>query len=68
MKTSDIRRLSRADLEARLTEAENNMGELQYKHGMSQLENPLRIRQLRKDIARLRTLVRESDVQTASQG
>jgi large subunit ribosomal protein L29 len=67
MNTTEIRRLSRADLEARLAEAENNMGELQYKHGMSQLENPLRIRQLRKDIARLRTLVRELDLQPASQ-
>jgi ribosomal protein L29 len=43
------------------------MGELHYKHGMSQLDNPLRIRQLRKDIARLRTLLRELDTQPATQ-
>jgi large subunit ribosomal protein L29 len=67
MKSKEIRRMSRADLEARLVQAENDMGELHYKHGMSQLDNPLRIRQLRKDIARLRTLLRELDTQPATQ-
>ncbi|MDP2361458.1 MAG: 50S ribosomal protein L29 [bacterium] len=62
MKVKDIRLMSRADLDARLAEAEESMGELRYKQGMSQLDNPLRIRKLRRDIARLRTIVHELDL------
>jgi large subunit ribosomal protein L29 len=59
--------MSRADLDARLAEAEEAMGDLLYKKGMSQLDNPLRIRQLRKDIARLRTMLRQHELHTGSQ-
>jgi len=62
MKVKDIRLMGRADLDARLAEAEEQMGELRYKQGMSQLDNPLRVRQLRRDIARLRTILRELDL------
>jgi len=62
MNLKDFRLMSRTDIEARLTEAEASMADLRYKQGMSQLENPLRVRQLRKDIARLRTLVRELEL------
>jgi large subunit ribosomal protein L29 len=68
MKMTDIRLMNRTDLEARLLEAEEAMGELRYKQGMSQLDNPLRVRQLRKDIARLRTIMRELELKTGSQG
>ena len=68
MKTTDIRQMNRTDLEARLAEAQEAMGDLRYKQGMSQLDNPVRVRQLRKDIARLRTILRELDLKTGSQG
>lgn len=68
MKMTDIRLMSRGDLDARLAEAEDAMGELKYKRGMSQLDNPLRVRQLRKDIARLRTMLRALELKTESQG
>lgn len=62
MKTSDIRQMKPEDITARLVEAEASLSELKFKQGMSQLENPLEIRLLKKDIARLRTLLREAEL------
>lgn len=60
MKVNDMRQLSREDLQARLTEALDSMSELRFQQGTSQLENPLKVRALRRNIARLRTLLRET--------
>ncbi len=43
------------DLKARIQEDEQRLKKLQFAHGVSPLENPMTIRQLRKDIARLKT-------------
>ena len=43
------------DLNARIQEDEQRLKKLQFAHGISPLENPMSVRQLRKDIARLKT-------------
>lgn len=43
------------DLKARIQEDEQRLKKLLFAHGVSPLENPMTIRQLRKDIARLKT-------------
>ena len=43
------------DLKARIQEDEQRLKKLQFAHGLSPLENPMSVRQLRKDIARLKT-------------
>ena len=42
-------------LKARIQEDEQRLKKLQFAHGISPLENPMSVRQLRKDIARLKT-------------
>ena len=44
-----------ADLTARIQEDEMRLKKLQFGHAISPLENPMSIRELRKDIARLKT-------------
>jgi large subunit ribosomal protein L29 len=44
-----------ADLKARIQEDEMRLKKLQFGHAISPLENPMSIRELRKDIARLKT-------------
>jgi len=44
-----------ADLQARIQEDEMRLKKLQFGHAISPLENPMSIRELRKDIARLKT-------------
>jgi large subunit ribosomal protein L29 len=47
--------LSETDIKAKITEDELRLKKLQFAHGITPLENPMSIRELRKDIARLKT-------------
>ena len=59
MKTADLRELNREELIKKIDEAQVDLAELKFKHSMNQLENPMLIRKLRKEIARMNTLVTE---------
>jgi large subunit ribosomal protein L29 len=50
-----LKDLSETDLQARITEDELRLKKLEFAHAISPLENPMSIRGLRKDIARLKT-------------
>ena len=45
------------DLRARISEDELRLKKLQFAHAISPLENPMSIRSLRKDVARLKTVL-----------
>lgn len=47
--------LSQADIKAKIVEDELRLKKLKFAHGITPLENPMSIRALRKDIARLKT-------------
>lgn len=47
--------MNEQDLQARIREDELRLKKIQFAHGISPLENPMTLRQLRKDIARLKT-------------
>jgi large subunit ribosomal protein L29 len=57
MKISEIIELSVEELTAKLVESENDLNDLKFKHSLKQLENPLTIRNLRRDIARIKTVL-----------
>jgi large subunit ribosomal protein L29 len=59
MKPSEIRELGAGDIETRITELEEERFRLRFRSGTETLENPMRLRVLRKDIARLKTALRE---------
>ena len=50
-----VQGLNQSDLEARIKEDELRLKKLQFAHSISPLENPVSIRGLRRDIARLKT-------------
>ena len=50
-----LKDLSETDLKARIQEDEQRLKKLEFAHAISPLENPMSIRALRKDIARLKT-------------
>jgi large subunit ribosomal protein L29 len=50
-----LRELSVADLKARIQEDEVRLKKLEFAHAITPLENPMSIRALRRDIARLKT-------------
>lgn len=47
--------MNEQDLKARIQEDEQRLKKLQFAHGISPLENPMNLRQLRREIARLKT-------------
>ncbi len=59
MKASKWREHSREDLLARLAETERELFNLRVRRSAGQLEQPLRLRTLRREIARIRTVLNE---------
>jgi large subunit ribosomal protein L29 len=56
---SEIRNLSDTELETRTREFEEELFLLQLRRATSQLENPMKVRAVRRDLARCRTIQRE---------
>ena len=59
MQPSEIRNLSEVELEVRTHDLEDELFMLQLKRATSQLENPMKLRVVRRDLARCRTIHRE---------
>ena len=64
MKASEVRAMSVADLEKKLLELKKDLFNLRLQNATNQLENPGKIADVKKDIARVKTIIREK--QTAS--
>ena len=57
----DIRGLSVDKLEAKLQELKKDLFMLRMQHATNQLDNPLQIAAVKKDIARIKTIIREKE-------
>jgi len=62
MKMDEIRQLNIDEIKIRLEDALEEMENLRFLNSTHQLDNPMRIRMLRKDIARLKTVIRENEL------
>ncbi|MDH3198407.1 MAG: 50S ribosomal protein L29 [Candidatus Krumholzibacteria bacterium] len=63
-KGHDLRQLDTAELERRLAQLAEERFRLQFRRATEAIENPLQLRTLRRDAARLRTLLRERRMTT----
>lgn len=63
MKTEEIRALSAEELGLRIEDLEEELFRLRLQHQLGALENPLRLRALRRDLARCKTIQRETALQ-----
>ncbi|MBW1743131.1 MAG: 50S ribosomal protein L29 [Deltaproteobacteria bacterium] len=59
MKASEFRELSFEELEHRLTDMTQELFNLRFQHATDQLENPMKLGQTKRDIARVQTILRE---------
>ena len=59
MLSSEIRDMNEGDINARIAELEEERFRLKFRAGTETLEDPLRLRVIRKDIARLKTVLKE---------
>ena len=62
MKTSEIRNMSAEEVTAKLTELKKEFFNLRFQHGVGQLENTAILPGIRRDIARLKTVSREMNL------
>lgn len=57
MKTSDIRNLSEKEIETRIAEEQRDITDLSFRRAVAGLENPIVLREKRRDIARMKTVL-----------
>lgn len=62
MKPAEIRELSVPELNQKLTDLKAELFNLRFQHAINQLDNPLRLQVVRKDIARVKTVIREKEL------
>lgn len=63
MKASDIRELGSEEIRQQLKELSQEQFNLKFQHATDQLENSMRLRDVKKDIARMNTVLRELELQ-----
>jgi large subunit ribosomal protein L29 len=61
VKPNEIREMSVEDLKARIDELTRERFNLRFRSATESIENPMRFRDLRRDIARMQTILREKE-------
>ena len=62
MKATEIRKMSTAELETKLADLKKDLFFLRMQHATNQLDNPLQIAVVKKEIARVKTILREKEL------
>ncbi|MBQ2144898.1 MAG: 50S ribosomal protein L29 [Oscillospiraceae bacterium] len=61
MKAKELREMTTAELESKLADLKKDLFFLRMQHATNQLDNPLKINVVKKDIARIKTVIREKE-------
>ena len=67
MKIQDIRDLSTQELEDKIKDLKEELFNLRFQNATNQLDNPVRIASVKKDIARVMTIIREKQLKSDAQ-
>lgn len=62
MKATEVRKMSASELDAKLLDLKKDLFQLRLQHATNQLDNPIRIAEVKKDIARVKTILREQQL------
>lgn len=63
MKVNDLRDKTNEDLNKELVSLKEELFKLRFQHATRRLENPIQLRTVRRDIARVKTIIRERELQ-----
>ena len=63
MKAKEIRELSPSERDQKLAELKESLFNLRFQHGVGQIENPTQLKKTKTDIARVMTIIRETENQ-----
>ena len=62
MKANELREKSMAELTQELHELKSELFKLRFQHATNQLDNPMKLKSVKKDIARVKTVIREMEL------
>ncbi|MBQ8929625.1 MAG: 50S ribosomal protein L29 [Oscillospiraceae bacterium] len=63
MKANEVRKMSPSELEEKLVDLKKDLFTLRMQHATNQLDNPVKISLVKKDIARVKTILREKQLE-----
>ena len=66
MKATEIRELNLSELNKKLVDLKDELYKLRFQLAINQLENPMRITAVKKDIARVQTILREAELKDSA--
>ena len=66
MNAKEIRELTVAELSEKLADLKDELYKLRFQHAINQLDNPMRITAVKKDIARVQTVLREAELKDSA--
>lgn len=66
MKASEIRKMSASELDTKLHDLKDELFKLRFQQAINQLDNPMRINAVKKDIARIKTVQRDVELHGAN--
>ncbi|MCL1808781.1 MAG: 50S ribosomal protein L29 [Clostridiales bacterium] len=64
MELIKMRELTEAELNAELKKKKNELFNLRFQHVTGQLENPIKMRDVKREIARVKTIIRENELKS----
>ncbi len=64
MKANEVREMSLVELNEKLTELKAELFNLRFQLAVNQLENPMRVKAVKKDIARIKTIIRANELKS----
>ena len=65
MKINEIRELNSEEQKEKLASLKEELFNLRFQHATGQLENPMKIKEIKKTIARIKTVQREQEIEAA---
>ena len=65
MKVNEIRKMSSSDLEKELVALKSELFKLRFQLATNGLDNPMKIKNTKKDIAKIKTILRERELEEA---
>ena len=65
MKANELRELTNVELEGKLGDLKEELFNLRFQHATGQLENPMRIKEVMKTYARIKTIMQEREAKSA---
>lgn len=65
MKISEVRALNNDEMSRKVDELKQELFNLRFQHGTGQIENPIKMRLTKRDIAKIKTIIRQTELRKA---